>query len=75
MAEQVADGNISDVSDAFPGPLPKHKSWFDEGLVTRPIDQGSCGACWAFSAASMLESFAMITDTEPTGSLQTYSVQ
>ena len=75
IPEQVDDAVLDERSqDEFNGPLPSRKNWFEEGLVTRPIDQGSCGACWAFSAASMLESFAMITETEPAGSLQHYSV-
>lgn len=49
--------------------LPEYKNWFEEGMVTRPYDQGSCGGCWAFSAASTLESLAMISGTEPTGVL------
>ena len=56
------------------GPLPDYKNWFEEGYVTHPYDQGSCGSCWAFSTASTLESLAMITQTEPTGKLQEYSV-
>lgn len=56
------------------GPIPTYKNWMDEGYVTRPYDQGGCGACWAFTAASTLESLAMITATEKAGSLQEYSV-
>lgn len=56
------------------GPIPAYKNWMDEGYVTRPYDQGACGACWAFTAASTLESLAMITGTEPSSSLQEYSV-
>jgi len=50
-------------------PIPDYKNWFEEGFVTRPYDQGACGACWAFTAASTLESLAMITGKEPTGKL------
>ena len=76
--EETQDGissNIPDLSQPYSGALPKNKSWYAEGLVTHPYDQGACGACWAFSAASSLETLAMITGTEPKGSLQTYSVQ
>lgn len=49
--------------------LPEYKNWFEEGFVTVPYDQGACGACWAFTAASTLEAMAMITGTEPDGFL------
>ena len=55
-------------------PLPDYKNWFEEGYVTVPHDQGACGACWAFSTASTLESLAMITGTEPSSELQRYSI-
>ena len=55
--------------------FPDYKNWFEEGYVTSPYDQHGCGACWAFSAASTLESLALITKTEPLGTLQEYSVQ
>jgi C1A family cysteine protease len=43
--------------------LPDHKSWYDEGAVTRPLNQGGCGGCWAFSTASSVESLAYISGT------------
>ena len=46
--------------------MPVYKNWYEEGYVSRPYDQGSCGSCWAFSAASTLESLAKLNghDTE-----------
>jgi C1A family cysteine protease len=40
--------------------LASEVNWYEDGFVSRPYDQGSCGGCWAFATASSLESLAMI---------------
>jgi C1A family cysteine protease len=53
--------------------LPDSKNWYEEGAVSRPYNQGSCGGCWAFSTASAVESLAYISGND--SELNEYSVQ
>ena len=53
--------------------MPDYKNWYEEGVVSTPYDQGSCGSCWAFSAAATLESLAKIQGFD--SDVQEYSVQ
>ena len=53
--------------------MPDYKNWYEEGVVSTPYDQGSCGSCWAFSAAATLESLAKIQGFD--SEVQEYSVQ
>lgn len=45
--------------------LPDYKNWFAEGKVSKPYNQKNCGSCWAFSAASVMESMAFIEGIDP----------
>ncbi|XP_076922208.1 low-temperature-induced cysteine proteinase-like [Bidens hawaiensis] len=51
--------------------IPKSLDWREKGAVTKVKDQGSCGACWAFSATGAMEGINQIV----TGSLISLSEQ
>lgn len=51
--------------------LSKSVNWVDEGAVTTPKDQGSCGSCWTFASTGMLEGAYKIAGND----LQSFSEQ
>ena len=40
--------------------VPEQVDWYAAGKVSESIDQGGCGACWAFTTATTLESLNAI---------------
>jgi len=40
--------------------VPEYVNWYEQGKVSESVDQGGCGACWAFTSASVLESLDAI---------------
>ena len=57
----------------MPTTVPDEVDWFAAGKVSESIDQGGCGACWAFVTATTLESLNAIENDLP--AVPTYSVQ
>lgn len=53
--------------------IPTEVDWYAAGKVSESVDQGGCGACWAFVTASTLESLNAIKNNLP--AVPTYSVQ
>ncbi|KAI4343022.1 hypothetical protein MLD38_027572 [Melastoma candidum] len=51
--------------------IPKSLDWRSKGVVAPIRDQGTCGACWAFSAVAAIEGITKIK----TGKLTPLSVQ
>jgi len=51
-------------STPFLKQLPSHVDWREQGVTTPVKNQGSCGSCWAFSVAAVLESHISINNPD-----------
>jgi len=58
----LIDDGTSTESLESPAGLPSSLNWCSAGGCTGVKDQGSCGGCWAFSTAGVLESAVKIKD-------------
>ncbi|KAI3861622.1 hypothetical protein MKW98_000574 [Papaver atlanticum] len=63
--------NYSSFLGGTVGDIPASLDWREKGAVTPVKDQGSCGACWSFSATGAMEGINQIV----TGSLVSLSEQ
>jgi C1A family cysteine protease len=45
--------------------LPNFFSWMDNEAITRPIDQGLCGSCWAVSSTTCLSDVFVASKNVP----------
>lgn len=53
--------------------VPESVDWFEAGKVSASVDQGGCGACWAFTTATTMESLNAIQND--LDEVPVYSVQ
>lgn len=66
----LASARVAATATAGDG-LPEAVDWRQQGVVTPPKNQASCGSCWAHASTECLESAVAIT----TGKLFNFSVQ
>ena len=60
ISDAFNEDNISDIlGELNLTELPSYYDMRDEGLVTRVQDQGSSGACWAFTSLAAIETYLL----------------
>lgn len=57
--------NLSAFLSSLPPEIPKKVDWRDEGIISAVINQGKCGACWAYSSLETIESMAVKLNVTP----------
>ncbi|KAL5260092.1 hypothetical protein ACHWQZ_G010276 [Mnemiopsis leidyi] len=58
------DENVREFKPPVDGVVPDTKDWREENVVTPVKNQGDCGACYAFSAVSVMSSMLAIKTGE-----------
>lgn len=62
---EISESEIEETDDSRPhmvqaSHVPDYINWYEAGKVSESVDQGGCGACWAFTTATTLESLNAI---------------
>lgn len=59
-SRKMSNENEKNDDHPLPSDVPETCDWRTKNVVTTPINQGSCGCCWACSTTAALESLSAI---------------
>lgn len=57
--------NLDAFIKSLPPKIPKKVDWRKEGIISPVMNQGNCGACWAYSSLETIESMAIKLNVTP----------